>query len=166
MSHQRRRSLALCLLLISSTFLAAFAPVVAADSRILLDLSDDQIDLIQGDSANVTLTIENNDTSIHDFDLTVDDSMTSSAWNVTLADETLSTVLPTFSVTTTIIIQLSADAELSDSGSVEINVTQSGTTISTTITLYLSVTPSYLPDVEHTAAVSYTHLTLPTIYYV
>ena len=108
-----------------------------ADSRILLDLSDDQIDLIQVDSANVTLTIENNDTSIHDFDLTVDDSMTSSAWNVTLADETLSTVLPTFSVTTTIIVQLAANAELSDSGSVNINVAQSGSNISTTITLSL-----------------------------
>ena len=116
MSHQSRRSLALCLLLVSSTFLAAFAPVFAADSRILLDLSDDQIDLIQGDSANVTLTIEKNDTSIHDFDLTVDDSMTSSVWNVTLADETLSTVLPTFSVTTTIIVHLVTDAELAESG--------------------------------------------------
>ncbi|MCS5535762.1 MAG: hypothetical protein NZ802_07900, partial [Candidatus Poseidoniales archaeon] len=147
MSHQRRRSLALCLLLVSSTFLVAFAPLAAADSRILLDLSDDQIDLIQGDSANVTLTIENNDTSIRDFDLTVDDSMTSSVWNVTLADETLSTVLPTFSVTTTIIVYLAVDAELSDSGTVNINVAQSGTNISTTITLYLSVTPSYLPDI-------------------
>ena len=145
MSHQRRRSFALCLLLVSSTFLAAFAPLAAADSRILLDLSDDHTVLIQGDSTNVTLTIENNDTSIRDFDLTVDDSMTSAAWNVTLADETLSTVLPTFSVTTTIIVQLAMDAELSDSGTVDINVAQTGTNISTTITLYLSVAPSYRP---------------------
>ncbi|HJM41443.1 MAG TPA: hypothetical protein QF514_04375, partial [Candidatus Thalassarchaeaceae archaeon] len=151
MSTQRRRSLALCLLLVSSTFLAAFAPLAAADSRILLDLSDDQVVLIQGDSANVTLTIENNDTSIQDFDLTVDDSMTSAAWNVTLADETLSTVLPTFSVTTTIIVHLASDANLSDNGYVDINVAHSGSNVSTTVTLYLSVAPSYLPDIEHTA---------------
>ena len=159
MSTQRRRSFALCLLLVSSTFLAAFAPLAAADSRILLDLSDDHVVLIQGDSANVTLTIENNDTSIQDFDLTIDDSMTSSAWNVTLADEALSTVLPTFSVSTTIIVHLAADANLSDNGFVDISVAHSGTNISTTITLYLSVAPSYLP---HIGPVSYTHLTLPT----
>ena len=40
--------------------------------RILLDLSNDHVVLIQGDSANVTLTIENNDTSIHDFSLSTD----------------------------------------------------------------------------------------------
>ena len=125
MSHQRRRSFALCLLLVSSTFLTAFAPLASADSRILLDLSNDHVVLIQGDSANVTLTIENNDTSIHDFDLTVDDSTTSSAWNVTLADEALSTVLPTFSVTTTIIVHLAIDADLSDSGSVQVIVSHS-----------------------------------------
>ena len=131
--------------------MTAFAPLASADSRILLDLSNDHVVLIQGDSANVTLTIENNDTSIHDFDLTVDDSTTSSAWNVTLADEALSTVLPTFSVTTTIIVHLAIDADLSDSGSVQVIVSHSGTNVSTSITLYLSVAPSYLPSIEHTA---------------
>ena len=130
--------------------MTAFAPLASADSRILLDLSNDHVVLIQGDSANVTLTIDNNDTSIQDYDLVVDDSSTSSAWNVTLADETLSTVLPTFSVSTTIIVHLAIDADLSDSGSVQIDVSHSGTNVSTSITLYLSVAPSYLPNIEHT----------------
>ncbi|MEE2758546.1 MAG: hypothetical protein VYA86_01030 [Candidatus Thermoplasmatota archaeon] len=151
MSHQRRCSISLSFLLISSVFLVAFAPVVSADNRILLDLSSDHVVLTQGDSANVTLTIENNDTSIHDFSLSTDDSSTSSVWNVTLVDETISTVLPTFSVSTTIIIHLASDADLSDSGSIEIHVNHSSSNVSTSITLYLSVAPSYLPAIEHTA---------------
>ncbi len=99
MNLQRRRSVTLCIMLVTSTFLSAFVPVVSADSRIILDLSSDHVSLIQGDSANITLTIENNDTSIHDFDLSIDDSLTSNAWNVSLTDESISTVLPTFSTT-------------------------------------------------------------------
>jgi uncharacterized membrane protein len=151
MSTERRRSLTLCLLLLSSIMATAFVPTVAADSRILLDLSEDHITLAQGESANVTLTIENNDSSIRDFDLSVDASTTSPAWNVTLADQTLSTVLPTFSVPTTVIVRLSEGAVLADGGSVSIIVSQAGTNISSAITLHLSVAPSYLPHIEHTA---------------
>jgi uncharacterized membrane protein/predicted RNA-binding Zn-ribbon protein involved in translation (DUF1610 family) len=107
--------------------------------------------LIQGDSTNVTLTIENNDTSIHDFSLSTDSTSTSSAWNVTLVDQNISTVLPTFSVTTSIIVHLASDADLSDSGSIDIHVAHSGTNVASSITLHLSVAPSYLPAVGHTA---------------
>ena len=151
MSQQRRRSISLSFLLISSVFLSAFVPIATADSRILLDLSNDHVVLIHGDSTNVTLTIENNDTSIHDFTLSTDSSSTSSAWNVTLVDENISTVLPTFSVTTSIIVHLAADADLSDSGSIDIHVAHTGTDVATSITLYLSVAPSYLPAVDHTS---------------
>ena len=151
MNLQRRRSVTLCIMLVTSTFLSAFVPVVSADSRIILDLSSDHVSLIQGDSANITLTIENNDTSIHDFDLSIDDSLTSNAWNVSLTDESISTVLPTFSTTTTIVIHLALDANLSDSGTVDIIVSHTNTNISSSITLYLSVAPSYLPHVGHTA---------------
>ena len=151
MSQQRRRSISLSFLLISSVFLAAFTPIASADSRILLDLSNDHVVLIQGDSANVTLTIENNDTSIHDFTLSTDNTSTSPAWNVTLVDQNISTVLPTFSVTTSIIVHLASDADLSDSGSIDIHVAHSGSNVASSITLYLSVAPSYLPAVEHTA---------------
>ena len=151
MSQQRRRSISLSFLLISSVFLAAFTPIASADSRILLDLSNDHVVLIQGDSANVTLTIENNDTSIHDFSLSTDATLTSSAWNVTLVDENISTVLPTFSVTTSIIVHLATDADLSDSGSIDIHVAHADSSVATSITLYLSVAPSYLPALEHTS---------------
>ena len=151
MSQQRRRSISLSFLLISSVFLAAFTPIASADSRILLDLSNDHVVLIQGDSANVTLSIENNDTSIHDFSLSTDATSTSSSWNVTLADENISTVLPTFTVSTTIVIHLASNANLSDSGSIDIHVAHVGSNVSTSITLYLSVAPSYLPAIEHTA---------------
>ena len=151
MSQQRRRSISLSFLLISSVFLAAFTPIASADSRILLDLSNDHVVLIQGDSANVTLTIENNDTSIHDFTLSTDATSTSPAWNVTLVDQNISTVLPTFSVTTSIIVHLASDADLSDSGSIDIHVAHSGSNVASSITLYLSVAPSYLPAIEHTA---------------
>ena len=56
-----------------------------------------------------------------------------------------------FSNSTTVIIRLSQNATLADHGSVTIVVNRSGTTISTAITLYLSVSPSYLPDIENTA---------------
>ena len=150
MSQQRRRSISLSFLLISSVFLAAFTPIASADSRILLDLSNDHVVLSQGDSANVTLSIENNDTSIHDFSLSTDATSTSSSWNVTLADENISTVLPTFTVSTTIVIHLASNANLSDSGSIDIHVAHVGSNVSTSITLYLSVAPSYLPAIEHT----------------
>ena len=99
----------------------------------------------------MTLTIENNDTSIHDFSLSTDATLTSSAWNVTLVDENISTVLPTFSVTTSIIVHLATDADLSDSGSIDIHVAHADSSVATSITLYLSVTPSYLPALEHTS---------------
>ena len=152
MPSERRRSLTLSLLLLSSVFLAAFAPVVAADDRVLLDLSNDHLVIGQGESANLTLTIENNDSSIRDFDLSVDDSLTSAAWNVSLADTHIAGVLPTFSTSTTVIVHLAADATLDDGGTVDILVAHAGTNISSTITLHLSVTPSWLPEIDHTTA--------------
>ena len=150
MSQQRRRSISLSFLLISSVFLAAFTPIASADSRILLDLSNDHVVLIQGDSTNVTLTIENNDTSNHDFTLRTDATATATASKGTFVDQNISTVLPTFSVTTSIIVHLANDADLSDSGSIDIHVAHSGSNGASSITLYLSVAPSYLPAVEHT----------------
>jgi len=162
MTTERRRSLTLCLLLLSSAFLAAFAPTVAADSRVLLDLSDDHLVLTQGDSANVTLTIDNNDTSIRDFDLSVDDSLTAAVWNITLADTQISGVLPTFTTTTTVIVRLAETAVLADGGTADIIVTQIGTNATSMITIHLAVSPSYLPQIDHTVIGDGGLLTLET----
>ena len=71
MESQRRRSFSMVLLLFLSTLTTAFIPAVSADDRILLDLSLDHVTLMQGDSTNVTITVENNDSAIHDFNLTM-----------------------------------------------------------------------------------------------
>ena len=131
-----------------------FAPGVVADSRIVLDLSNDHVTLAQSGSENVTLTVENNDSAIHDFELSLDLSLTPSAWNVTLADTVMHQLGPSvfgFSNSTTVIVRLAHDATLADHGSVTILVNHSGTNVSSAITLYLSVASSYLPDIEHTA---------------
>ncbi|MEE2812604.1 MAG: NEW3 domain-containing protein [Candidatus Thermoplasmatota archaeon] len=153
MESQRRRSFSMVLLLFLSTLTTAFIPAVSADDRILLDLSSDHVTLMQGDSTNVTITVENNDSAIHDFNLSLDSSLTPSAWNVTLADTTMHQLGPAvfgFSNSTTVIVRLASNATLADHGSVTIVVNRSGTTISSAITLYLSVAPSYLPSINNT----------------
>ena len=142
MDSQRRRSFSMVLLLFLSTLTTAFIPAVSADDRILLDLSSDHITLMQGASTNVTITVENNDSAIHDFNLSLDSSLTPLAWNVTLADTTMHQLGPAvfgFSNSTTVIVRLASNATLADHGSVTIIVNRSGTTISSAITLYLSV---------------------------
>ena len=154
MGTERRRSLILCFLLVLSTFGAMFVPSVVADNRIVLDLSNDHVTLAQSGSENVTLTVENNDSAIHDFELSLDLSLTPGAWNVTLADTVMHQLGPSvfgFSNSTTVIVRLAHDATLADHGSVTILVNHSGTNVSSAITLYLSVASSYLPDLEHTA---------------
>ncbi|MDP6907037.1 MAG: hypothetical protein QF440_06430, partial [Candidatus Thalassarchaeaceae archaeon] len=154
MDTERRRSFSLSILLILSIFSSIFMPTVSADSRIVLDLSTDHLTLMQGDSANVTLTVENNDSSIHDFDISLDLAQVSSAWNVTLADSTINQLGPAvfgFSNSTTVIVHLASNATLSDHSTVTIMVNHSGTNISSSITLYLSVAPSYLPMIMSTA---------------
>jgi len=162
MDGSQRSSISLAFLLLASSLLAAFVPTAAADSRILLDLSEDHVILLPGAASNVTLTVHNNNTSIADFDLAVDASGTPLVWNVTLADEHMSQMIPTFSDTTTVIIRLDANATMADHSSVDLVVSHSGENVSSRITLYLSVAPQYEPWIGHHAVGDSGLITMPT----
>jgi len=146
MHAQRSRSISLAFLLLLSTASVALAPVVSADDRVLLDLDVDHLVLAPGDAANVTLTLENNDSAIRDFALSL--AGASDAWDVSLADENLSQVLPTFSASTTVIVRLAANATQADHGGVVITANASDTGATTAITLHLSVAPVYGPSLD------------------
>ena len=101
-----------------------------------------------GDSDNVTLFIENNASAIETFNISVDVTGLSSVWEVIPSEETVDNVFPTWSKNTTIVVRLGEGAMPSDSGSFEIIVTEPDQNISSSITIYVSVAPSYQPSLD------------------
>ena len=71
-------------------------------------------------------------------------------WNITSVNETVDNVLPTFSADTSFIIRLDTGAVPSDSGSFDIVVTEPDADVSSSITVYVSVEPSYATSVSLT----------------
>ena len=143
----RRGSLVACVIL----FMASCGPlvgIVSADSSVLLDLDRDLVVLTPGQSTNVTLTVENNDTSIHDFTISLGSSSAGSEWTVNLTQTTINQVFPYASDSIEIIISLSGNPSSSSSGTQWIVVNRSGA--SSSVEIHLSVGAMYLPDIDAT----------------
>ena len=151
MSSRSTRALAL----VSVLLLASLAPLAvpaAAHSAILLSTDTSHVVLQPGDATNVTLTIENNGSSIESFNISVDDSGLSNVWTVTAVDATVDNVFPTWTRNTTIVVQLATGALPSDGGSFLIEVTEPDQNITSSVVVYVNVQPSYNPLLDFSSS--------------
>ena len=144
MSSRSSRAVALVFVLLMAS-LAPLAAPASAHSAILLSTDTSHVVLQPGDSTNVTLTIENNGTAIESFNISIDASGLSNVWTVSAVDSTVDNVFPTWSRNTTVVIQLSTSGVPADGGSFEVLVTEPDQNITSAITVYVNVEPSYNP---------------------
>ncbi|DAC46983.1 MAG TPA: hypothetical protein D7H93_01515, partial [Candidatus Poseidoniales archaeon] len=144
MSSRPVRAVAFVLVLLFAS-LSPLAIPAAAHSAILLDVDTHHVVLQPGHSANVSLNIENNGSAIQSYNVTIDSGTLSSVWTINAAEPVVENVFPTWSKNTTIIVQLSTGAVPSESGSFDIHVTEPNQNITSIITVYVSVAPTYSP---------------------
>ncbi len=135
-------------------FLMVFATItpmvgsVSAHSAIILTLDKPHVVLEGGNSENITMTIENNGSSIESYNISLDLAGLSNVWNITSVNQSVNGVLPTFEVDTTLIVRLDVGAEPSDSGSFVINVSEQDSDIHSLISVYVTVSPSYASSIS------------------
>ncbi|MFB1005151.1 MAG: hypothetical protein QMC59_01565 [Candidatus Poseidoniaceae archaeon] len=144
MSSRSPRAVAFVFILVMAS-LAPLAMPASAHSAILLDVDTHHAVLQAGESTNVTLEIENNGSSIESYNISIDSSGLSAVWAVNASEDVVSNVFPTWSRNTTVVIQLSTGAVPADSGSFNVHVTEPDQGITSMITVYVSVAPSYSP---------------------
>jgi uncharacterized membrane protein len=130
--------------------IAPLVPMASAHPSIGLSTDVNHVILSPGEATNVTLTINNNGSSIETYSISV--SGFDSVWEVIPADSNITGVIPTFSATTDIAIRLSTSALPSSSGTLTITVTEPDANISSSIDVQLSVMPQYLPAVDASSA--------------
>jgi len=147
MSKPASRALSFVAILLFAS-LSPLAFVASAHPSIELSLDKSHVVIQEGYSDNVTLTIHNNGSSIESYNITLDLTNLPSVWNITSVNETVDNVLPTFSADTSLIIRLDTGAVPSDSGSFDIVVTEPDADVSSSITVYVSVEPSYATSVS------------------
>ena len=147
MSSRPVRAVAFVLVLLFAS-MSPLALHARAHQSILLSTDSSHIMLMGGDSGNITLNIENNASSIETYNITVDSTGLSAVWEVLPSEETVENVFPTWSKNTTIIVRLDEGALPSDSGSFDIIVTEPDQNVSSSITVYVSVSPSYHPSLN------------------
>ena len=116
----RRSGIFLALLVVISAFSPLFSSV-SATGAVELSLSNQHLLISPGTTANITLTIHNNDTQINDYTVDINQNY-NPAWNISVVDSIVEDVLPTYSSTTTIVITLDPLALLSDQTVVELLV--------------------------------------------
>jgi len=125
--------------------ISAFAPLISTSSAtgvIELSLSEQHLLISPGTTANMTLTIHNNDSQINDYTVEINPNY-NSAWNISIVDTIIEDVLPTFSSSTTVVVTLSPLALLTDQTTIELIVNQTGGSESSSIEAILSVQPHY-----------------------
>jgi len=147
-----RRQFGATILLLCFIFsLAAplFAFNVQASNAILLSVDKSHEQLEPGNSTNITLTIANNGSVIDDYNLSIDSSSLDDVWQVNLTQSNVTNVVPTTSTSTTIVIRLSNSASSVNSSSFILNVEETDTGDSSSIEIFVSVLPSYLPEIRH-----------------
>ena len=138
-------------------FLMVFATITpmigsaSAHSAIILTLDKPHIALQGGNSENITMTIKNNGSSIESYNIGLELDGLSDVWNITSVNQTVNGVLPTFEVETSFIVRLDIGAEPSDSGSFIINVSEQDSDIYSSITVYVTVSPSYASSISFNA---------------
>ena len=134
------------LILVMIMAIAPLVPMASAHPSITLSTDVNHVVLSPGEATNITLTINNNGSSIETYSISV--SVPHSVWEVIPADSNVSGVIPTLSATTDIAIRLSTSALPSNSGTLTITVTEPDANISSTIAVQLSVLPQYLPAID------------------
>lgn len=126
------------------------AQLTRADPEIELQVDMTHMILIPGESMNLTLTIENNGSSIETYDVATATTGLSSLWTAVPTSNSVSNVLPTYNATTTILVQLAETATPSDNGMFTITVSESDGSASTSIDVYVSVAIVYNPHLDAT----------------
>ena len=142
MSRTASKAMLFVMLMISASVTPMIGSASASDA-ILLSLDTPHIVMQGGDSTNVTLTIENNGSSIENYNITLETDDLSEVWNINLVNNTTSSVIPTQSTTVNLAIVLDIGALPSDSGSFVVNVTEQNSDVYSTMTAYVTVEPSY-----------------------
>jgi uncharacterized membrane protein len=130
--------------------IAPLVPLSSAHPSIGLSTDVSHVILSPGEVTNITLTIHNNGSSIETYSLSV--SGYNSAWEIIPSDSNVTNVIPTQSNSVTIAVRLSTSALPSDSGTLNIMVTEPDANISSNITVLLSVQAQYLPAIDTSAA--------------
>ena len=138
------------LILVMIMAIAPLVPMASAHPSIGLSTDVNHVILSPGEATNITLTINNNGTTIETYSIAV--SGYDSVWEVIPSDSNVSGVIPTFSATTNIAVRLSTTALPNDSGTLTITVTEPDANISSTIDVQLSVLPQYLPAIDASSA--------------
>ena len=121
--------------LVGMMLLASASPLTQfskADPEIELQVDMSHMKLVPGESMNLTLTIENNGSSIETYDVETTTDGLSLLWTATPTSNSVSNVLPTYNATTTIAVQLAETATPSDNGKFTIIVNESEGVASTT----------------------------------
>ena len=134
------------LILVMIMAIAPLVPMASAHPSITLSTDVNHVILSPGEATNITLTINNNGSSIETYSISV--SGFDSVWEVIPADSNVTGVIPTLSATTDIAIRLSTSALPSNSGTLTITVTEPDANISSTVGVQLSVLPQYLPAID------------------
>ena len=150
MSSQRTRAVSCVLVLLVMSLSPLVTPAAASDA-VLLSSNTAHVVLVPGQSTNVTLTVENNGSSITSYNVTVDTSSLASVWNVTNADETVDNVFPTWSKNTTVVVRLLEGATVADSGSFTVTMTDVNTNATDSQEIQVTVAPSYHPSLSATS---------------
>ena len=135
------------MLLASASPLAQFTK---ADPEIELQVDMSHMILTPGESMNLTLTIENNGSSIETYDVETSTNGLSSLWTATPTASSVSNVLPTYNTSTTIVVQLAETATPSDNGKFTVFVNESDGIASTSIDVFVSVAIVYNPYLDAT----------------
>ncbi|MBB70690.1 MAG: hypothetical protein CMB28_06255 [Euryarchaeota archaeon] len=138
------------LILVMIMAIAPLVPMASAHPSITLSTDVNHVILSPGEATNITLTINNNGSTIETYSISV--SGFDSVWEVIPADTNVSGVIPTLSATTDIAIRLSTSALPSNSGTLTITVTEPDANISSSIGVQLSVLPQYLPAIDASSA--------------
>ncbi len=139
----RRLSAVILVFVLTLAPLANFASA-HPDIGVSTDIS--HVILSPGQTTNVTLTVDNDGDSIESYEINITDY--DSVWEIIPSSNNLSSVIPTGSASATIVVRLSTDALPSNSGSMNITVTEPDAGISSSIIVYLSVQAVYLPAID------------------
>ena len=143
-----RRVNALVLVMIMAV--APFVPMASAHPSIGLSTDVTHIILSPGEATNLTVTVNNNGSSIESYSVNV--SGFDDVWEIIPADSNITNVIPTFSASVSIAIRLSTSALPSNSGTLTITVTEPDSNVSSQVDVQLSVLPRYLPAIDASVA--------------
>ena len=141
MSSSARAVAGVLLLLLTAA--SPLVTSVSANETVLLSVDPQHAVLAPGESLNLTLTVNNNGSSIRDYNLTVDDASLDDVWDVVPVANAVNNVFPTWSKNTTVVLRLAEGATVANHGSFDLTVTEVGGSGTATVTVQASVAPAY-----------------------